>query len=120
MPKSSRKKSDRRRIVWQKAGGKCAHCGKPVAASSQTIDHCIPQAFGGGNDLRNLMPLCSDCNRRRSSNTIEPATFYEYADRRALDDLMNYAIEWRMNHSDAYGEMIVKHPDQRIFYGDLF
>ena len=54
-------------IIWAKSNGVCAHCGKPSTSSDRTVDHVIPQILGGGNDPRNLMPLCRRCNASRAS-----------------------------------------------------
>lgn len=35
-----------------------------------TIDHIIPKAKGGGNGLSNLVPMCSECNRKKGA-TVE-------------------------------------------------
>ena len=102
------KKGDRKRFIWQKADGLCAHCGRAVNDSLRTIDHIVPKSAGGGNDVRNLMPLCYDCNQKRSSNSIEPASFYKFASQLALDEYEDYLLEWRMEHSNAYGELVTK------------
>ena len=101
-------KSDRRRSIWKKANGLCAHCGKVTGAVSQTVDHAIPKSLGGGDDLRNLMPLCRKCNSVRGANNVKPARFYKYASRESISDLYAYRREWEASHMDSYGELIVQ------------
>jgi 5-methylcytosine-specific restriction endonuclease McrA len=54
---------------WQ---GKCIHCNAhlQVAASGEpiskaTIEHIVPQAHGGTDDLVNLALACSRCNHQK-------------------------------------------------------
>ncbi|WP_228721653.1 HNH endonuclease [Thermoleptolyngbya sichuanensis] len=40
----------------------CNHCGAGPHQAKLTIDHIIPLAQGGVNDLSNLQVLCRRCN----------------------------------------------------------
>ena len=108
MPKSALRKGHRKREVWKKADGVCAHCGKAVNDALRTIDHVIPKSLGGTDDTRNLMPLCTKCNKRRSSDDIEPGSYYKYAHKWAIEEFEDYKINWMMNYSNAYGEITEK------------
>ena len=99
-------KSDRRRNIWQKSNGLCAHCGKVIYGHNQTIDHFIPKALGGTFDTRNLMPLCRECNKIRSTKAINPSLFYRYAKKEAIMDCLAYKREWRSGHKNALGEIL--------------
>jgi 5-methylcytosine-specific restriction endonuclease McrA len=53
------------RPVWS---GTCLHCGSKLvvadngcAMGEATLDHILPQAQGGGNDLPNLAVACAGC-----------------------------------------------------------
>ena len=94
-------------IIWQKSNGLCAHCGRAVSFKNQTIDHVVPQAFGGGNDSRNLMPLCQSCNKSRASGEIIPETYYRYAAPWALEELREYIVEWKIAHTRGDGTLTV-------------
>ena len=108
MPNNKSQKEVRRQ-VWAKSSNLCAHCGKKVSAENdRTIDHVIPQAVGGTNDNRNLMPLCLSCNRNRASGEIVPDTYYKYASRLAIEDLWSYIREWKAAHTTAAGSMTVE------------
>jgi len=56
----------RGRPIWV---GKCLHCGAPLAIAADgtplgraTIEHIIPRAHGGTDDLANLALACDRCN----------------------------------------------------------
>ena len=102
-----RSKQDRLRQVWGKSNNRCAHCGKAAVGQARTVDHVIPQVLGGGNDQRNLMPLCQHCNKSRASGEIVPETYYRYVSLWALDELRSYTAEWKAAHTTADGTMTV-------------
>jgi 5-methylcytosine-specific restriction endonuclease McrA len=53
-------------------GGRCHYCGIPMTQrtiggakarpTDATIEHLVPRALGGGNQLPNLVAACSRCN----------------------------------------------------------
>lgn len=45
---------------------KCAYCGK----SADTVDHIIPLAKGGNNELDNLVAACQSCNSRKKDRDL--------------------------------------------------
>ena len=98
-------KSCRRRNIWRKSNGVCAHCGKVVYGNSQTIDHFIPRSWGGTFDTKNLMPLCEECNKARNAKSINPTHFYKYAKEEAINDCIEYKKKWEMEHSNLLGEI---------------
>lgn len=82
--------------------------GKLATGEDRTVDHVIPQILGGGNDPRNLMPLCRHCNSSRASGEIVPDTYYRYASPWALDELWAYIREWKAEHTTTAGNMTVE------------
>lgn len=91
-------KVTRKALVWKKTGGICAHCGRKASSRSQTIDHYIPKSWGGSYDLRNLMPLCSDCNVKRGSRPINPYSFYKYASKSEVNKCKAYEDEFNFKY----------------------
>ena len=51
-----------RTTIYNKNKGRCAICGKFVPYDLFTVDHIIPLAKGGTNDLENLQCTCKTCN----------------------------------------------------------
>ena len=51
-----------RNDVYERTEGKCALCGKFVRFDQFTVDHIVPLAKGGTNDLENLQCTCKHCN----------------------------------------------------------
>lgn len=49
--------------VYQAANTKCTKCGSVFALN---IDHRLPVALGGGNEITNLRLLCRSCNQREA------------------------------------------------------
>lgn len=62
----------------------CRYCGKPLKKDKMTVDHRIPVRKAetswlyrkllmryprGVNDVRNLVPACEKCNKRKGSKT---------------------------------------------------
>jgi 5-methylcytosine-specific restriction endonuclease McrA len=53
-----------KRAVFRRAKGRCEYCRSQVAFSPDTfsIEHIIPRALGGTDDLDNLALACQRCN----------------------------------------------------------
>ena len=58
-------------LVVSTYGDSCWLCGTPGADS---IDHVVPRAAGGGDDLANLRPAHRRCNSRRGVRPAHPVT----------------------------------------------
>lgn len=54
-----------REYVFQRDGFRCRGCAKSPPEVQLQIDHIIPIAQGGSNDISNLQTLCKTCNRRK-------------------------------------------------------
>ncbi len=54
-----------RKYVFERDNYCCQSCGKTNEETQLTIDHIIPLAKGGSNDLSNLQTLCFKCNRAK-------------------------------------------------------
>jgi len=67
-----------RRLVADRAGGKCEYCLMPQSASAfdHEPDHIIPIQHGGETKADNLALACLRCNRRKGPNvgSFDPQT----------------------------------------------
>jgi len=73
-----------REIIHSKCGGHCAYCGKEITIKQMQIDHIEPRWHTisendairykikkGSNDIENLNPSCSRCNKWKSTHSLE-------------------------------------------------
>ena len=56
--------------VLTRDGYKCRYCGATAQTATLHIDHVLPRAAGGRDDLANLVTACLDCNFGKSDRRI--------------------------------------------------
>jgi hypothetical protein len=56
--------------VFRRDGFCCQYCGRSGAESVLEIDHVLPRAAGGPDDLANLLTACHACNRGKGAQLI--------------------------------------------------
>ena len=98
-------KVGRRKAIWKKTNGVCAHCGKRTGATKQTIDHFIPKSWGGTYDRRNLLPLCQSCNWERKNEFVNPWKYYTFAPKQEILKCLSYRREWELRTCSMYDAM---------------
>ena len=47
-----------RQLAWERCGGRCEKCGRPITQQTAECDHIVPVADGGSDELGNLEYLC--------------------------------------------------------------
>ncbi|WP_346661753.1 HNH endonuclease [uncultured Methanobrevibacter sp.] len=57
-----------RHEVFKRDGYRCRECGASKDETSLEIDHIVPVAKGGTNDIDNLQTLCRECNRMKHTD----------------------------------------------------
>ncbi|NKI96621.1 hypothetical protein FHT26_004582 [Rhizobacter sp. SG703] len=62
--------SKRRRDVHAKCDGRCHYCGKVLALDgSWHVEHALPRALGGLDEISNLFAACAPCNLAKRDRT---------------------------------------------------
>jgi hypothetical protein len=56
----------KKKYISAQQGWKCGHCQQQLS-SSYEVDHIVPLYKGGSNDLTNLVSLCPNCHRNKTS-----------------------------------------------------
>lgn len=54
-----------RKYVFERDRYQCKSCGQTNLETNLTIDHIIPLARSGQNDISNLQTLCRTCNQQK-------------------------------------------------------
>ncbi len=65
-----------RNVIWQKynknsLSGKCYVCKRPITHDHFEVGHNKAVAKGGKDNITNLRPICSNCNRAMGTMSIE-------------------------------------------------
>lgn len=74
-----RHRANLRHRVWNKTGGCCWVCWRPVTFKAMTLDHVVPKSRGGVTAWINLMPAHGRCNRERGNRPPPPSAVHPLA-----------------------------------------
>ena len=66
---------DTRKLIYLHAGGRCELCGRKILLEDMTIDHIIPLAMRGEDNVENISCTCYPCNIFKGN--ILPSDFME-------------------------------------------
>jgi 5-methylcytosine-specific restriction endonuclease McrA len=62
--------SKRRRDVFEKCGGRCHYCARALTLTGPWhVEHALPRALGGLDEISNLFASCPPCNLSKSDRT---------------------------------------------------
>ena len=56
--------------VFKRDSFKCQYCGRSAPDVILEVDHIVPVAEGGDNEMINLVTSCMDCNRGKSDRKL--------------------------------------------------
>jgi hypothetical protein len=57
--------------VFKRDGFTCAYCNRKTPDVVLEVDHIIPRAEGGDDELENLVTACWDCNRGKGATLLD-------------------------------------------------
>lgn len=63
-----------RELIYNTAKGRCALCGRKITYDNMTLDHIVPLAMNGVDDVSNLQCTCEACNLFKGA--ILPEDFF--------------------------------------------
>lgn len=98
--------TDVRKMIYNKADGCCVLCGHKILFEDMTLDHIIPLAMNGPDEVDNLQCACEFCNGAKASALPE-----EFIDR--ISNIFLYQMEkkyadkfkWKIVHK-LLGKMV--------------
>ena len=59
-----------KQLLYGKQDGRCNGCKQKFDIRNFEIDHIVPRADGGGNEIENLQLLCGFCNRTKGKRSM--------------------------------------------------
>ena len=86
--------------VFKRDGFTCQYCGRSAPDVILEVDHIIPVAEGGDDEIMNLVTSCRDCNRGKSKRKLSDDAVL-LKQKAQCDDLnekriqMEMMAEWR-------------------------
>lgn len=86
--------------VFKRDSFRCQYCGRSAPDVILEVDHIIPVAEGGENDILNLITSCRDCNRGKGKRPLTESEIIakQKAELDALNERreqMEMVIQWR-------------------------
>lgn len=81
----------------------CSYCGHHPPDVLLEVDHIVPRAAGGSDDMANLITACADCNRGKADRLLDEGTAPTVS-RAVVDDLRE-----RLEQAAAYTELVGAH-----------
>ena len=78
----------------------CSYCGRTPPEALLEVDHIIPVAAGGSDDIDNLTTACWDCNRGKSDRLLVEGTA-PLVSQRAVEE-----AQLRAEQARAYAEAV--------------
>lgn len=110
--------------IFKRDGFVCQYCGAHPPSVVLEVDHIIPVADGGGNEIDNLVTSCFNCNRGKgaASLSVVPKSLADKAAevREREEQLAGYAavLDARRERieEDAWRVAVVLQPDAEAGY----
>lgn len=62
------------RVLVSSTGNKCLRCHEAGDQFTLSVDHVVPVALGGRDDISNIQPLCLTCNMKKRVAIVDYRT----------------------------------------------
>lgn len=85
----------------------CQYCEFPGSTSELSMDHIMPQSFGGQSTWKNCVTACKPCNSKKKNRTPEEAGM----------KLITEPVIPRTDLSRDYRRISTKHPSWAEIFG---
>ena len=113
LDKSDRKRFGKteRELIRKKFNGKCngIECDTILVKGNWQIDHIIPLAAGGSNDMDNLQPLCKPCHTDKTSDEVMNDGHFCYSQTHSsFNDQTEKIFNSPLAQAYAFNEIIAK------------
>ena len=97
--------------VFKRDGFKCQYCGRSAPEVTLEVDHIVPVAEGGKNEMLNLITSCRACNRGKGKTKLsddaalvkEKVQLEELNERRIQLEMM---LRWKQELSQLENKQI--------------
>lgn len=97
-----------RKLIYNTAKGRCVLCGRKITYDKMTLDHIVPLAMNGEDDVRNLQCTCEACNLFKGSVLPE-----DFMDR--INDIFWYQMEKKNQRNLLW--ILVKKSIKKLIFG---
>lgn len=112
--------------VFKRDKFKCQYCGRTAPDVILEVDHILPVAEGGGNDLFNLITSCRDCNRGKGKKKLDDeSSIKKQTEELALmavrKEQMEMMLEWKkelISFKDETASIVINYVNKNYSYGE--
>jgi hypothetical protein len=116
--------TDERLKIFNDNEGVCSLCDKELTLKNFHIDHILPLACGGTNDIYNLQVLCKPCHFEKSKNEKEEGYIKLSDTESSFNSTTKEIFNSSLNGHYAFIETITQHipkklANNKIFYFDI-
>lgn len=97
--------------VFKRDSFRCQYCGRSAPDVILEVDHIVPVAEGGKNDVMNLITSCRDCNRGKGKHLLTENEVLK-KQKAELDELnvkreqMKMMIQWKSELQSLEAEQV--------------
>jgi hypothetical protein len=116
---SERRKSMGKKLrfeVFKRDGFACQYCGRSAPEAILHVDHIIPVADGGGNDVTNHISACEACNLGKGATPLADDSVVskqraQMAQLQARREIIEMMAQWR-RELDTMRESEIQHAEE--------